>query len=173
MDNVEKALRDQGYKVKVAEGNLVLRRKGADTAIFICSFLAIPVLMIGYYAHFTIILFGIGLLLAPWIFRRWQYPPRVIFASQGIQLSYGPFSSQKREIPLEHITELQLERIVKPSDVSPFMEGSDDFIYNYLAVTDEKRFKLLRLLFRVDDQEAVEKIRSFLLKYLKHLKSEN
>lgn len=171
MDNIEKALRDRGYKTNIVSGNLTLKRRGSSSLILICTLLAIPVFWISTFAHFTVFLLGIILLLAPWIFRRWQFPPEVQFLrNEGIQLGGGLFGG-KRLLPFSDITELQLERVVKPTDASPFHEGTDEFVYNFMAATGGHRHKLLRLVYRPDDPEEVESIRGFLLQYLQKLKS--
>ena len=75
------------------------------------------------------------------------------------------------KIRQEHIQELQVEKVRKSSDTSPFQEGNEDIIYNFMLDTSVKRFKLLRLTFRRDEDEKIDEIRTFLLNSLKILKS--
>ncbi len=172
VDKVEKGLKELGYTSQISDGTLTIKRKRKYTLIIIGTAFAIPVMWIGLSAHFTVFLFGLGLLLLPWILRGWRFPITARFVpNEGVELRYSVLGALHK-VPFSDITELQLERTVKPSDVSPFMEGSDEYVYNFVLATANTRYMLLRVEYRTDDQEQIEDIRHFLLTYLRHLKSE-
>ena len=161
------------YHTELLEGSLIIRRKAKTYFSIALSWIAGSILVaIGVFANLQILLFGLFLLLLPWISRQWQFPQKLTFSKDGyLMLETGNIVPNIIKIRQEHIQELQVEKVRKSSDTSPFQEGNEDIIYNFMLDTSVKRFKLLRLTFRRDEDEKIDEIRTFLLNSLKILKS--
>lgn len=161
------------YDSTLQEGDLIITRKSKHYFSVALSWLfGIGLLILGSYTNVQILLFGLLLVLLPWISRQWRFPQKVIFSKEGyLILETGNIIPNINKIREEHITELQVEKVRKSSETSPFQEGNEDIIYNFMLDTPVKRLKLMRLEFRRDEDEKIDEIRSFLLQSLKILKS--
>ncbi len=160
------------YDLALQSGNLIIRKKSRSfvPAILVAVF-GIALVIGGLYIHINVVLLGLLLSLSPWISRKWQYPDKITLARSGeVLLETGRIVPNIYRLKGKEITELQVEKVKKYTDTSPFQEGNQEVIYNFFMETTVKRFKLLRLVYRKDEDDKADEVRKFIKQSLGILK---
>lgn len=172
MNNTKSILEAQHYVVSLTGGNLIIDRKNSDQ-LFIGLSLFFGFLFTALaFLHISFLLFTLVAVAIPWFNRKWQYPKSIQFNKSGyVQLAKSTILGRNEKVPLSTLEELQIGKIIKTADTSPFKEGNLDFYYNVLLKTTSGTKKLMRLQFRKEADAEIDEIRDFLRKYIQSIKT--
>lgn len=155
---------ENGYKLVEQNGQYTVRKKNSSFMILTTLSIAIGVLLLYMSTHFAmnykIILAGVLFMGMPFIYERWKYPNRIVIDSSEKCIYLKSGLAFVRVVPFSEISSLEVDESVVNSDVSPFKEGYQDFIYDFRLKVGQTKLKLFNLMYRkANDSEIQEVVR--------------
>ncbi len=161
--SIKTTFEDNGYGLYVNDQEVRISKKHSFFAILfyaITFLITIPLLLSGEYQVLLLLILLIGF---PLIYRRWMYPRKVVISNGNEAIYVNKNSKNYPVIPFKKIKNLEVDEKVISSDVSPFKEGYQDFVYNFKINTVEgKVHHLFDLEFRKPSDDVVKSVFDYL-----------
>lgn len=170
---IEDTFKENGYKLVLNDHSISITRKSSLLGVVLYSLvmlITIPFLFIGGY---KVLIFFILLLGIPLIYRKWMLPKKIIISKVNNTLSAVKNPLQTQAIPFKEISNFKVDEKVINSDVSPFKEGYQDFVYVFSVDTNPKKgLELFSLQFRQPMDELIADIFTYFNHQLKIAKNQ-
>lgn len=164
--NIVELLQENGYRM--TEDNAVISLKksnsGSIVSVFIFGTIGLILLTFGLYfgLHFTTIISGLFFIGVPLIYDRWRYPNTIEIDRENNSIILKSGLINTRKFKLSDISSLEVDEAVVSSDVSPFKDGYQDFIYTFNLHVGKSKEKLLNLVFREERTLNIGQITDYL-----------
>ena len=164
--NIVSILKENGYKITERDSSTVLKKPstGSLTTFIIFGIIGLTLLTAGIYIglHATTILSGLVFLGVPLIYERYKYPNTIIINSETKEMTLKSGYTVTRVYRFNDISALEVDESIVTSDVSPFKDGYQDFIYTFKVQIGRNSHKLMNLVFRKESESSVGAITSYL-----------
>lgn len=146
---IEDTFKENGYKLILDNNSISITRKSPVLVVilyFVVVLITISFLFIGGY---KVLIFFVLLLGIPLIYRKWTLPKRIVISKANNTLSAVKNPLTTQAIPFGEISNFKVDEKVINSDVSPFKDGYQDFIYVFsIDTAPGKGLELFSLQFR-------------------------
>lgn len=160
-----------GYNMTSIDGTLTVKKKSPSIPFFPIILISLGVIFVISTAamsmeiHYAV--FGILLIGFPFVYERWKYPRQIIIDGNRGVLRLKTGMIHEKNYPLSEISSLVVDESIIDSDVSPFKDGYQDFIYNFQLKVGKTKLKLMYLMFRKSNDEEIKEIVDFLSEKLR------
>ena len=156
LDAIKRTFEENGYKVSLNDDEIVIRKRHSSMAIILYVLLCVFALPL-IFADIRMTLFLVLLVGFPFIYRRWMMPRKVIISKLDHMITVG--RNEGTEIAFDNIKGIEVDEDILSSDVSPFKEGNQDFVYVFKIKTlEDKVIRLFDLEFRKPMHELIKTI---------------
>ncbi len=164
--NVVSILQENGYKI-VEKGRTITLKKpnsGSITTFILFGIIGSLLLTIGVYIglHTATILSGLVFLGVPLIYERYKYPNQIIIDEENQKMTLKSGYTFTKVYRFNDISSLEVDESVVTSDVSPFKDGYQDFIYSFKVHIGKDQHKLMNLVFRKQSETSVGALTTYL-----------
>ena len=173
--NIVSILKDNGYKIKEDGTSITLKKpnSGSLSSFIVFGVIGLVLLGFGTYIglHFATILCGFFFLGVPLIYDRYRYPNQIIIDSARKLITLKSGFTVTKTYPFDDISSLEVDEAIVTSDVSPFKDGYQDFIYTFKLHIGQGKKKLLNLVFRQKSESHISLVMNYLSEQLAIRKS--
>ena len=151
--------KENNYQLKEDSDQLSISRKrniGYLIAYLFISVLAIP---FAFVSGYKVVMLVIWLVAVPIIYRTWMLPRSITITKHDKSLRIFKNIFQQKTLPNSMLKEISVKESVIATDVSPFKEGYQDFVYTFkVNDADGKVHDLFSLKYRKPMEEQVQAI---------------
>lgn len=165
-EDIVSVFKENGYKILNAGETIVLKKpnSGSLTTFIIFGLIGLTLLTIGLYIglHFTTILCGLFFIGVPLIYERYKYPNQIIIDTNNKTVTLKSGYTVTRVYRFNDISSLEVDESIVTSDVSPFKDGYQDFIYSFKLNIGSSKHKFVNLVFRKQNDSSVHMITQYL-----------
>ncbi|REE01210.1 hypothetical protein [Marinoscillum furvescens] len=164
-------LSDNGYALEERPNQLVLRKsvQSGKTFSIILIVIGILILTFGMYfgLHYATVISGLFFIGVPFIYERWKYPSKITIDQNEDKIELNGGLTFHKSLRFNDISSLQVDEAVVTSDVSPFKDGYQDFIYTFNLLVGKEKQKFLSIISRSKEEESIKSMVEFLSQKLR------
>lgn len=159
-------LSENGYTLEEHPDQLILRKNVKSGKVFSIVLVAIGITILTfgtYYGlHYATIISGLFFVGVPFIYERWKFPSKITISTANHKLELNGGLTFHKSLRFDDISSLQVDEAVVTSDVSPFKDGYQDFIYTFNLLVGTEKQKFLSIISRTKEEEAIQSMVEFL-----------
>ncbi len=162
---IKSILTENDFKLQAGAGFWSLEKSGTSKikTYFISVVVGIALMIFAALSTLgeSFLVVGLIIIIFPLISQRWKDPHKII-VEQGNSITMSSGITIARKVNLEDVLSLEVDESVLNSDVSPFKDGYQDFIYAFKLNTTDKSRYLFSLSFRKESASEVQEVFKYL-----------
>ena len=156
---------ENGYTV-VDSGELVTVKKKSPSFLILAVLSILFGVLLLYISYsmsldYRILLGGFIFIGFPFIYERWKYPNQITVDANEKSLILKSGLAYVQKFRFSDISSLEVDESVVTSDVSPFKDGYQDFIYDFRLIIGRTKLKLINVMFRKASDDEIKILATF------------